>query len=244
MTLYLIGLGLWDEKDITVKGLEAVQKCDTVYLENYTSKLGCTIKDLEKFYDRTITVCDREFIEKNFEKVLEEAIQKDIALLIAGDPFGATTHIILLIEAKKLGVPLKIIHNASVLSAIGEIGLELYKYGKTVSIPFENKEVSSPLEGIRLNLENDYHTLVLLDLDPAKRRYMTIPQAIDYLLKRELDDELLGVGIAGLGSKNSEIKAGKLHQLHNRIWIQIPQCLIICSKELHFMEEEALKLLK
>jgi diphthine methyl ester synthase len=36
---YIIGLGLGDPKDITVKGLEAIKKCDRVYLENYTSIL-------------------------------------------------------------------------------------------------------------------------------------------------------------------------------------------------------------
>tara|TARA_R110002060_G_scaffold23618_1_gene32066 strand:+ start:85 stop:258 length:174 start_codon:yes stop_codon:yes gene_type:complete len=37
--LYLIGLGLSDETDITVKGLETVKKCSRVYLEAYTSIL-------------------------------------------------------------------------------------------------------------------------------------------------------------------------------------------------------------
>lgn len=37
--LYLIGLGLGDAKDITVKGLEVVQQCSRVYLEAYTSIL-------------------------------------------------------------------------------------------------------------------------------------------------------------------------------------------------------------
>ena len=36
--LYVVGLGLGDEKDITVNGLEAVKKCERVYLEAYTSR--------------------------------------------------------------------------------------------------------------------------------------------------------------------------------------------------------------
>lgn len=43
--LYLIGLGLADEKDITVKGLEIVRKVERVYLEAYTSIL---LVDYEK----------------------------------------------------------------------------------------------------------------------------------------------------------------------------------------------------
>lgn len=44
--LYLIGLGLSDETDITVKGLEIVKKAARVYLENYTAVLLCDVKTL------------------------------------------------------------------------------------------------------------------------------------------------------------------------------------------------------
>lgn len=37
--LYLVGLGLSDETDITLKGLEVVKKASRVYLEAYTSVL-------------------------------------------------------------------------------------------------------------------------------------------------------------------------------------------------------------
>ena len=50
MTLYLIGLGLSDEKDITLNGQEALQQCTEVYLEGYTSILQATKEKLEKQY--------------------------------------------------------------------------------------------------------------------------------------------------------------------------------------------------
>lgn len=37
--LYLIGLGLGDQEDITVKGLAAIKACTKIYLEAYTSVL-------------------------------------------------------------------------------------------------------------------------------------------------------------------------------------------------------------
>lgn len=40
MPLALVGLGLGDERDITVRGLETVRAADLVYLEAYTSVLG------------------------------------------------------------------------------------------------------------------------------------------------------------------------------------------------------------
>lgn len=38
--LFLIGLGLGDARDITVKGLEALRSCSRVYLEENTSVLS------------------------------------------------------------------------------------------------------------------------------------------------------------------------------------------------------------
>ena len=48
--LYLVGLGLADETDITVKGLDVVKKADRVYLEAYTSIL---LVDKEKLVRTT-----------------------------------------------------------------------------------------------------------------------------------------------------------------------------------------------
>lgn len=67
MVFYLIGLGLGDVRDITVKGLEIIRKCNKVYLEVYTSILcyGLCKFELEKFYERTIIEADRNFVEED-----------------------------------------------------------------------------------------------------------------------------------------------------------------------------------
>src|SRR3989338_1245839 len=145
MALYLISIGLNDEKDITLKGLEAVKKCDFVYLENYTSKLNTQIGYLEKLYGKKIIPAGRELVEMDAQKsILQQAKSKNVAFLVAGDVFAATTHIDMFLRAKKLGIDIKIVHNASVLTAIGITGLQLYKFGRTTSIPFENENVETP----------------------------------------------------------------------------------------------------
>lgn len=53
--LFLIGLGLGDEKDITLKGLEAIKECDYLYLEAYTSILAVKPERLVLF--NTIVFC-------------------------------------------------------------------------------------------------------------------------------------------------------------------------------------------
>ena len=52
--LYFVGLGLGDAKDITVRGLEIVQRCEKVFLEHYTSILTVGQEELEKFYGREV----------------------------------------------------------------------------------------------------------------------------------------------------------------------------------------------
>lgn len=242
MTLYIIGIGLWDKEDITIKGLEAVKRSEKIYLENYTSKLGCSVEDLEKFYGKKIILADRDLIESKTEDIVKEAKEKPVALLIIGDPFSATTHIEYLLTAKKLNTPVEVIHNASILNAVGEIGLELYKYGRTVSIPFDYKDLKSPIEAINSNQKNNIHTLILLDLDPKNNRFLKIKDVAKYLIDNGFDESLIAVGIAGLGSKKPEIKTATLAELSKKDFKLTPQSLIIPAKTLHFKEEEALNL--
>ena len=86
--LYLIGLGLGDKTDITVKGLEIVKRAKRVYLESYTSILGDDHKELENFYGRSVIPADREFVEIGANEILKGADQDDIAFLVVGDPLG------------------------------------------------------------------------------------------------------------------------------------------------------------
>ncbi|XP_042493820.1 probable diphthine methyl ester synthase [Macadamia integrifolia] len=167
--LYIIGLGLGDERDITLRGLEAVRKCDKVYMEAYTSLLSFGLSSdglstLEELYGRPIILADREKVEEQADDMLAESGGSNVAFLVVGDPFGATTHSDLVVRAKKLGVEVKVIHNASVMNAIGVCGLQLYRYGETVSIPFftETWRPDSFYEKIQRNRVLGLHTLCLL----------------------------------------------------------------------------------
>jgi diphthine synthase len=243
MTLYLIGIGLNDWEDITLKGLKIIKKSDIVYLERYTSKLNCSINSLEKFYNKKIILADRNLVEKKAEKtILKQAKEKNVAFLVIGDVFSATTHTDLFLRAKKLGIELKIIHNASVLTAVGITGLELYKFGKVTSIPFDNKNIETPVNVLKNNQKLGLHTLFLLDIDVEKNKFMDVKEGIDYLLKNKVKNQL-AVVCAQLGSEKPFIKVGKLNQLKNKKINKFPQCLIIPGK-LHFMEEEVLNLYK
>ncbi|MFA6462103.1 MAG: diphthine synthase [Candidatus Woesearchaeota archaeon] len=252
MTLYLIGLGLSTEKDISVKGLEIVRTCDKVYLENYTSLLQCSVYDLEKFYGKKITLADREKTEQGEDQIIEEAKTQEVAFLVVGDPFSATTHIEMFKQALTKKVQVKIINNASVLTAIGITGLQLYKFGKTTSIPFieEHPNLETPYNVLRENQSLGLHTLFLLDLKPGENKFLSIKKAIETLEQIEehkkegiISKNTLVVGCARLGNEDFMVKYGKIEEIKRVEFGKPPYCLIIPGK-VHFMEQEMLELWK
>jgi diphthine synthase len=249
MTLYFIGLGLCDEKDITVKGLEAVKRCDYVYLEAYTSMLQCSINDLEKLYHKKILFADREMVEKKADEILNHALTNNVAFLVVGDIFGATTHTDLMLRAKEKNVECEYIHNASIINTIGIVGLELYKYGKITSIPFSTESFmpETPYDVIKMNRKEGLHALVLLDLRLDEQRYMTVNEAIKYLLHIEhnrkenvFTEDTLCIGCARIGCKDFKIKFGKAKDLMHEDFGKPLHCLIIPGT-MHFIEEDVLK---
>ena len=86
--LYIIGLGLGDEKDVTLKGEEAIASCSELFLEAYTSILGISKERLERFFEKTVTIADRDMVESNSDTILNHAKEDNVAFLVVGDAFG------------------------------------------------------------------------------------------------------------------------------------------------------------
>jgi diphthine synthase len=238
MALNIIGIGLGDEKDITLKGLDLIKSSDIIYLESYTSKLNCSISKLEKLYGKKIILADRDLVE-NKEEITDNAKGKIVSFLVIGDVFSATTHIDIMQRALDKKIKVNVVHNTSVLTAVGVTGLELYKFGKITSIPFENSNVISPIKVFNDNIKMGLHTLFLLDLDPLNDRFMNVNSAIKYLFRNNIKDQL-GVVCCGLCSDKQIIRCSKLSKLEKEKFEVYPQCLIIPGK-LHFKEEEFLE---
>jgi len=213
--LNLIGLGLHDEKDITVNGLAAVRRSERVYLEAYTSILGVPKDRLDAFYGKECIVADRDMVETMSDEILQDADKLDVSFLVVGDPFGATTHSDLLLRADERGVPVRVFHNASVMNAAGAAGLALYNYGQAVSVPFftDSWRPSSWVPRILENSRLGLHTLCLLDIKVKEQseenlargrkiyeppRYMSVPTALEQLLSvlPEVEQDMEGVPAA------------------------------------------------
>ena len=98
--------------------------------------ISCKVGFQEEFYGRSLIVADRELVESGADEILKGADQEDIAFLVVGDPFGATTHTDLVIRAREQNISFQVVHNASIMNAIGCCGLQLYSFGETISIPY------------------------------------------------------------------------------------------------------------
>jgi len=246
--LYLISLGLYNQKDISVKALETARICDVLYLEMYTTKMNTDAKKLTNFIGKNVKQLPREDIE-NCETIIKEAKEKNVGLLVGGDALAATTHTSILIEAKKAGVQVSIIHGSSVFSAIGEAGLQLYKYGKAVTLAYEeeNYKPTSFYETIKQNKNSGLHTLVLLDVKSDKDRYMTIKEGLETILEVEkekkagiVSEETEVVAVCQLGG-DQHIKYGKIKDLMKDKLLERTPAVILIPGELHFLEKEFLE---
>lgn len=260
---YVIGLGLGDPKDVTVKGLEIIKKCDRVYLESYTSILTCGKEQLvreslsfsifffevrtitinlhfslqEEFYGKKLIIADRELVEQGTDEILADADTKNIAFLVVGDPFGATTHTDLILRAQEKKIKYQVVHNASILNAVGCCGLQLYSFGEIISIPYwsDSWKPDSFYDKIKINRANDLHTLCLLDIrvkEPTmesimkkKReyqppRFMSCSEAVDQLLQILANKRESGIPEAELGKltrlprKNFYSNSTSFYSLH------------------------------
>uniref|UniRef100_A0A8D0DRA4 diphthine methyl ester synthase n=1 Tax=Salvator merianae TaxID=96440 RepID=A0A8D0DRA4_SALMN len=267
--LYLIGLGLGDAKDITVKGLEIIKQCSRVYLEAYTSVLTVGKEALEEFYGKELILADRETVEQEADTILKDAQVYDVAFLVVGDPFGATTHSDLVLRAVKLGVPYRVVHNASILNAVGCCGLQLYNFGETVSIVFwtDTWKPESFFDKIAKNRRNGMHTLCLLDIKMKEQslenlmkgkkiyeppRYMSVNQATEQLLaivqnrrlqgeEPEVTENTVCVGLARVGAVDQKIVSGTLQEM-TTVALGDPLHSVIITGTLHPLEIDMLKL--
>ena len=121
---------------------------------------------MEKLIDRKIHRLSREEVEDG-QVLLTAAASRTVAFLIPGDPMSATTHIDLRLRAARAKIRTRIVHGVSIVtSAAGSLGLQVYKFGRTTTVPFSSPGFAptSPLEVILDNRRMGLHTLVLLDL--------------------------------------------------------------------------------
>lgn len=251
-TLFFIGLGLYDVTDISLKGLDRIGICETIFAEFYTSVIpGSSVEKMEELFGKPIRVLTREEVEG--ETVILEALGNgNCALLTGGDPLSATTHQSLRLEAITRGHHVKVVHGSSVFTAIpGLLGLPVYKFGRTTTLarPEGDYFPTSPYDVVSRNLTLGLHTLVLLDIKAHEGYFMTASEGIELLLRMEekekraiLPKDRKVAVVARAGSPEPLVWYGTLEDGSETDFGE-PLHSIVIPGECHFMEQELLDLI-
>lgn len=250
--LWLIGIGIHGYEGISVHALDILKRCDIVYIERFTSALSDDdIQGLNsltgKNGNRIISV-ERWFVEDGRE-ILEKAKNRDIALLAYGDPLIATTLTELHVRAVKNSIKVNIIHAASgITSLIGETGLHIYKFGRTVTMMSEPQSTVSVYNTIFDNLLAGSHTLILTEynnkhnksffLDPIYLFNMLLEVEKD-LNHKAFSEETFIIIASRVGTKQEKIISGKVKSLNDLDFGTGPHSIIVTGL-LHFTESDAL----
>ncbi len=239
--LYLVGAGLVPEH-ITKAGIEAIQRSERVLIDTYTVPTSEeNIRKLEKITGREFERAQRTDLEEGATELVEEAREKNIAIVVLGDPLAATTHVVLTIIADERGVEWKYIPGVSIITYVpSRLGLEHYKFGWTVTIPHGWKYAPSFYDRIRENLKRRMHTLLLLDVGDEPMGIREGVEALQYWAEREGKGWEKIVGIARAGYPDEKIVYGEPEELLKEDWPDPPHSLVIPGK-LHPVEEDALR---
>ena len=245
--LTFVGLGLYDERSITLQGREALQEADRVFAERYTSRLvGASFEDVEAAHDVEIELRSREGVEQHPEPILDAASEGDAVFCTAGDTMISTTHVDLRLRAHERGIDTRIVHGTTAAAAASSLtGLQNYRFGKATTLPFETSHggegvPGSVIETVEANRDRGLHTLVFLDIkvDDDREDYMTGSEAAD-LLASDWDDEALGVVVARAGSPDPVVAADTLDALAE-MDLGEPLHMLVIPGELHYIERDAL----
>lgn len=249
--LIFIGTGLMGGDWITTRGIEIAREVDFLFAEFYTSYIGDEgVRRLENLIGRRVVRLSRDEVEMK-NRIFKYLDEGDVGLLVGGDPMAATTHVELRLEAERRGHSTLVVYGVSIFSAApSSIGLQHYKFGRVVSVPWVSEKFmpKSVLEGIRENLTCGLHTLLLLDLKDEEE-FMSVNECLRTLLKLEeehkmgvVDMDSLVVGAARVGHPTEYVKGGSVAEVLEEDFGP-PLHVVVIPGRLHFVEEEALQII-
>ena len=255
--LWLIGIGVTGYKGVSLYALDILKKCNIIYFERFTSPLNeDDLFNLNSLIEghknrRKIIPAQRWFIEDG-KQIIEQAKNENVALITYGDPLIATTLSELEVRARKNSIKVDIVHAASgITSLIGESGLHIYKFGRTVTMMSCPQSAISVYNTIFDNLLSGNHTLILTEYNSDHNKFFFLDpiQVFKMLIEVEKDikynvfsDETFAIVASRIGTEQKKIISGKIKSLIGMSFETGPHSIIITGS-LHFTESDAIRTL-
>jgi diphthine synthase len=248
--LGFVGLGLADERGLSARAWEVLRAADEVFAEEYTAiPPEGTWDRISAELGRRVQRLGRAELES--EGPVLEALDRSsrVVLLAVGDPFSATTHVALRLAVERAGHAWTYVPNASILTgAAGFLGLQHYRFGRTVSLPFPSQGFAprSPVEQIAGNRERGLHSLVLLDLRPEDGEFLTAAKALALLRERDPEGAVIppraDVAVAARVGRDDAVGwFGPIETLAGLDFGPPMHVVVVPAPELHFEEAAAIE---
>lgn len=245
MTLHLVGLGLGSKSYLTLKALEVMEGADELLLDTYTGWVAPELLGwLRQRFGGRLRRASRKELEDGAPDVARAAGEREVAVLVPGDPLVATTHISLLLEAERQGIPYTVTYGVSAYSAAASAsGLQAYKFGRATTLPKSGAGAETCYRVIAENMERGLHTLVLLDTADggleAQEALQMLMEVEEELGRGVLRGERLTIVLVRLGAEEELVWVGEAREAAERRYPPPPHMLVFPG-ELHFAESEAL----
>jgi diphthine synthase len=246
--LWFIGTGISGYTSLTVEALDIIKKAHYVYLEQFTSPIKhAFVNEIKEITTSKFIMAPRWKLEDGNE-ILKNAKNKNVVVLVYGDPYVATTHIDLRIRANREKIKTKTIHaSSSITSIIGECGLHHYKLGRITTIINNLKMTYTPYYVIYRNMIEDNHSVLLLEFNYDKKFFLDPKTALNNLLaieklekRKVITANTYAIVASRVGYEDQNIIAGKISSLCKINFGDPPHTIIIIGS-LHFTEHDAIK---
>ncbi len=239
-TLNIVGLGL--SLSLTERGKALIESSEEVWLDNYTVIVDDIKERISNAVGKEIKIAERKELEGN--ALLNRAEELgSLTLLVVGEPFFATTHTTLYIEAIKRGFEVRVEHASSIFNVVGKTGLSPYRFGGTVTLPkwLPNYKPTSAFDRIAKNITCGFHTLMLVDISDGKP--MDINEAFETMRKIDAEKKVINEKelfiISRAGRSDELLLFGTIDELEAfKSKIKHPYSFIIPA-EIRGFEEEA-----
>ena len=184
----LVGVG-YKGGMASLEAVEILSRADKVYIDVYTNPGAKElVKEIERIAPGRVFVADRVLLEEGAGRIVDEASKGIVAVVSAGDPLIATTHVALLVEARRRGVEARYYPGVSgVCAAKAASLLHYYRFGRTITVPGPWRMVKaySLVEFVYANLCSGLHTAALLDVDEKEGRQLSPRDAASILIELE-----------------------------------------------------------
>jgi len=171
-----------DESGVSLRGIRDAKESEVAYIELYTNSMPeLSLKRLEDLIGKRPQMLSRDDLEeRSSERILKEASRMKLRCWSRETPDSHNSHHFEDSSRKNGDKDKGRSRSLNNFRRHRSLGLQNYKFGRSVTIPFPGIDEPSetPYEVLRENRSRGLHTLVFLDVRVEEGRSMRIHEGL------------------------------------------------------------------